>query len=479
MAYASAKILDARGNVVRVAHPDLPQFPSTVALASSAGATAQTVGDNEGFADDNYIVLGPLGQDKTEIIRIDAAVTRGTSLTTTATVFDHPLDSPVKLILWNQIEISGASSVSGSKTVITTVDIDSAMPDTEYVVSGTTYSYYFARYKNSTSTTYSAYSDAAPATGYSADTVRAVKESALSMVGERVDEGVITNDFLNNEITNCEIDIWKEKRRWAQFDVNDYVLGTLDAGVVAFDMPTDISDPDTDEAIRSVRVRQVGQLRKVGREEFDGLRWDTAVDSLLTQADAGDTSVAMNSVADFEDSGSVFIGEDSVTYTSRDTTLNTLSGIPASGTGAITETHDAGVAVWQGGFVDMAPVVWTPMDGQVNLVLPASATFWGQAIYLSYYAKPTYPDSDADIVEWPDPELYHYYLAWKITLRRHDGVPTEASIQFKALYDERKKLLLSRARLQDYPKFTPRVPYKRQSMAPFSDGDPMVSWIIR
>ena len=126
----------------------------------------------------------------------------------------------------------------------------------------------------------------------------------------------------------------------------------------------------------------------------------------------------------------------------------------------------------------MAPTVWTPMEGTVNILLPASQSYWDQAIYISYYSKPTYPDSDSDVIQWPDPELYHFFLAWKITLKRHNGLPTDSSQNFKALYDERKRLLISRARLQDTPKFVPKVPYKRQDISSVTNAE-WVSWVIR
>ena len=75
--------------------------------------------------------------------------------------------------------------------------------DTTYINTGVTYAYYFVRFYNSTSAVYSSYSDPAAAAGYSPDTVRAVKDSALALVNEQISD-LITEEFLNQEISNCE-----------------------------------------------------------------------------------------------------------------------------------------------------------------------------------------------------------------------------------------------------------------------------------
>lgn len=478
MSYQQAEILDARNNVISVAHPTAPAYPqASLAAAAAAAATTLTVDDNTGFSNGDYMILGSLGQPKTELTKVNGAVTAGSSLTVTALTFDHAVNAPLAVSLWNQVEISGAASISGSKTVIATVELKVDAPQTEYVNAGTAYAYYFARYYNSTTTTFGSYSDAAPATGYAADTVRAVKKTALQNTGEAIGP-LITDDFLNTEITNCEIDIWKEKRRWAQFEKDAVVIGTLNPGIVLFAMPSDISDPDTAEAIRMLRVRQIGVLQYLDFEGVEGLLWDTAVSALAVASNAGDTSITLESVADFTDYGSVTLGVDTLTYTGRDLNANQLTGIPTSGQGSITVSSAIGTNVWQGGLVETSPTCWTAIPGYISIILPPAPSYWYQALYCSYYSKPTYPTSDAQTLNWPDPTLYHLYLAWKICMRRSNGTPTPEEENFKNLYDARKALLLSRARVQDTPRFTPKRQFGRQTLGRLPD-DNIVTWIIR
>ena len=225
MAFQLGILKEVRGNVLRVGHPDIPAGPSTfLSVAPAAGVTSLTVVDNNNLANNEYIVIGRLGSDSTEIARISAAVTLGTALTVTTTTYAHSIDSPVKRILWNQVELSGSTTLTGSKTTIATVDLMADREETTYANTGTTYAYYFCRYKNSNTTTYSEYSDGLLAAGYDDNTVRAVKEEALRMTNQTIGDN-ITEFFLDKEINNCQQEVWEERRRWSWAYAFDSILG--------------------------------------------------------------------------------------------------------------------------------------------------------------------------------------------------------------------------------------------------------------
>ncbi len=471
--YELPRIRDARYNVVSIELPALPEQPQTsLAAAALAAAVSLTVADNTGLTNGDYLILGLVGSNTTEVATVNGAVTSGTALSVAATVFPHPTDTPVRRTLWNQVEISGAATITGSKTVITTTGLQFGSETTDYVVTGTTYAYYFVRYKNSGSGVFSAYSDAAPAAGYSSDTIRQIKNEALNMTGQYIGD-IITDDFLNTEIVNCETEMYVlgPGKRWAHFLINNFSLGTLTAGETKFALPTDIADPDTDQAIQEIHTRQVTRLTVVEKSVIDEIRWDVALSTLSNPALAGDTSITLANVGDFMDEGSVLIGSDTVNYTSRDTTLLTLSGIPASGTGSITATHAVGSDVWQGGQTQMTPTIGFVYPGYFELALPPIAPYIGQNLYCSYYSKPVYPNSDADVVNFPDVGVYHNYLAWKIQLRLSNGVPNDSTNTFMAAYESKKLAMMGRARLQDQPTMKPRRAVSRQDIgrAPAND----------
>jgi hypothetical protein len=467
------RIRDARHNVLVIEHPVLPEQPqTTLTAASAAGAVALTVADNSGLSNGDKLVVGQAGSDQTEIATIGGAVTPGTALTVAALTFAHPVDCPVRRTLWNQIKVYSATAVGGSLSLVATIDIQFGSDTTDYVISGTAAAYYVTRYYDSVTAAVSSDSDYIPSAGYSPDTVRLVKETALEMTGQQIGD-VITDDFLNQEIVNCENELYRlgPGRRWAHFLIENASLGTLTAGETVFSLPSDIADDDTNGAIQNVHTRQVMNLRCVEKREVDEIRWDVALAKLASNVTAGDTTVTLDDVGDFHDDGSVTIGEDTVTYTARDTTTNILSGIPASGSGSFADNHTAGDSVWQGGQIDMTPTLYFIYPGYLELPLPPNASYWDQNLYIDYYSKPTFPNSDADLVNFPSTELYHYYLSYKIKLRLANGVTNDSIKQDFSIFEDKKEKMMGRARLQDAPRFRPRRLARRQDIGRAYGGE--------
>ena len=126
---------------------------------SAAGVTL-TVENISGGAVSQYMVLGEIGDEKTEIVQnhVDTAPTGSTiTLITGGVVYDHPVGTPVYFVGFNQIEFNNATTSGGTKTVLATQDIT---PDEEYSTyndTTNTTGYGYVRFKNSTLTTYSQY----------------------------------------------------------------------------------------------------------------------------------------------------------------------------------------------------------------------------------------------------------------------------------------------------------------------------------
>ena len=121
MAYQSPRVAFVRDNIVRVHHPD-PIEPSTFLTANVAVAgTALTVKNNTGFANGDIMLFEGFGAKNAEIKKINGTVTVGASITSVAVTFAHTISAAILKVLFNQVEISGAATVTGSKTSIATV----------------------------------------------------------------------------------------------------------------------------------------------------------------------------------------------------------------------------------------------------------------------------------------------------------------------------------------------------------------------
>ena len=449
MAYEVARLKSVVGNTIVVYHPDIPESPETNLTASVAALdTTLPVLDNTGFADADYLVIGRFGTNKTEIVSVNGAVTAGTSLAVTALVFAHPVDTEIKEIIWNQIEITGAATATGSKTVIATVSLQMDRDQTVYVNTGTIYAYYFARYKNSTTTTYSEYSDATVATGFPTNSVRYVKDQALGIVNEKLSD-LITNSWLNDQIFACEQEVWSQKKQWSWAYTFDSILADTVEGGYRVAMPTNAADQNSNKGVLSVRVKDRANLTYLTKEEWDRNYRDVTHTTLSTNVELVDVTVVLTDSSDFDSSGSILIGSDSISYTGNTVSTGTLTGVTG-----ISATHTAADDVWQGATFS-EPSGYTIFGGYIYFDRPVNSTYAAKNIYISYYRKPTAIDSDTDTVNIPDWSVYTYFLAWRILLRKANGVPTAECEAMRGLYEQRKDILMRRDKIQRL-QFTPR-----------------------
>lgn len=450
MAYEQPLIASVLGNTIEVMHPTIPSAVVTY-LSSSvvATATSLTVLDNNGLTQNDLILLGPYAADKTEIKKVNAAVSAGTALTSTALTYDHPVDTKLTRMIWDQVEISGAATVGGAKTVITTMDLQVDRPVTTYVNTGTTYAYYFARYKNSVTSAFSEYSDSADATGYATSSVRSVKDEALSITNSRVGE-IITEKFLNDEIFNCEQEVWAEKKVWSWSYAFDYILGNTVEGGISASLPSNIADPNSNKSLLHVRIGTRPELYYLTKEEWDKRQVNVAHTTLATTFNAGAVSIVLTDSSDFDDTGSIEIGSSSYTYTANDKSTGTLT------VSATSDGQTAGVDVWQNSAFG-EPTAYTVFGSKLYFDRAPDSSFAALNIYLDYYKKPTTINSDSDTLNIPDWSLYHYYLAWKIILRKNNGTPDSASEMMRNLYETRKRNLKQQDRTGQRISWRPRL----------------------
>jgi len=99
---------------------------SELSSDAAAGATSLSVDASEGFATNDYVVIGELGTEAAELVRI-TSITNTTTLAVTATVFAHIENVPVVKTLFNQIRVYSNLDNFGSNIV--TLDIDWANPN--------------------------------------------------------------------------------------------------------------------------------------------------------------------------------------------------------------------------------------------------------------------------------------------------------------------------------------------------------------
>jgi hypothetical protein len=154
---------------LKIAHPDLIGGKTYLTTAVVASATSSTVENNSFFVSTDYVVFGGLGEEKTEIVLLTSTTGSTTIGHTTGPSFAHAIDTPVREIPYNQVEIYTSSTEDGTYTLAATLALSVDQAFTEYVASSSTW--YKVRYKNVQGTTYSSYSPAVLGTGHGISTL--------------------------------------------------------------------------------------------------------------------------------------------------------------------------------------------------------------------------------------------------------------------------------------------------------------------
>jgi len=418
-------ILGITGGTIKVQHPDLTAYTRTslVSPFTAAGVTL-TVADNNDFSDDDWFILGEVNDEKTEACDVNGAVTRGTSLTiTNTTKFSHEIHTPVTRIQETQIKIYGAATSGGAGTLVATLSIQWNSSWTEYTLKSTdtAYAYYYATFYDGT--TIGSASDYVIAAGLAYNSVEKMVEAALNEARATIDEQMITRDWMLSVVND-----WQDEvngfvtsdgipKEWS-FEVFEdaSILLSLNENRYALSGLASVLDTSINGSIINMRMGS-WVLRPVDIAYFEEYLQGIVRDALSVQATAGATTITLSNSAQFDGSGTITLGVDTLTYTANNTTTNVISGIPAAGTGAITTTHAIGTTVWQG-VSPGKPAFYAISGGYIYLDVPVMSTYVKYPLKFRAIKKLSRLTSFSSTTSITFPYLFKYYGASRIESRK-------------------------------------------------------------
>jgi len=225
---------------IRIKHPSIEGNEKTyLSSSASAGSTTLTVQNIKGFSVGEYVVLGTVGDEQTEIIRIHASTTPTGSTITLAsgTAFAHAVNTPVTYIPFNQVALYKSSSKGGTYAIIgSAVNLEIDEPHTEINdATGTTSTWYKTRYYNSSTTTWSSYSGEIQGSGYKPNSLKKIIEKASVITDDKahdaltLDEKIdIVNDGYEQVVNRLEKADHKRFVKKAYVDIEDsYNTGSV------------------------------------------------------------------------------------------------------------------------------------------------------------------------------------------------------------------------------------------------------------
>lgn len=134
-----------------------PRTTTTNGIASGSNVNTNVVNTN-GFAASDFILIGNLGDEATEL-QVVSSITDTDTFVITGVALAHPSGTPIRKALWDQIKLE-RSADNSSWSVISTINIKGDQTLIEYNdTAGASTDYYRYRYYNSTTATYDGYSN--------------------------------------------------------------------------------------------------------------------------------------------------------------------------------------------------------------------------------------------------------------------------------------------------------------------------------
>lgn len=161
-------------------------------------------------------------------------------------------------------------------------------------------------------------------------------------------------------------------------------------------------------------------LRYLDPEDMDAIYQFVKSSVLASPTTVGGTTVTLENSSSFPDNGTVDIGENiGVSYSANDKTTGILSGIPASGTGSVTDVEPAGRSVFQN-IAQSYPQAYTVWNGTIILNCPVNEQMAGIDLKIRYLRRIPKLTSFQDVTLVPFYQALPYYLAYKIEQRKRN-----------------------------------------------------------
>jgi hypothetical protein len=396
-----------------------------------AGASTITVKSITGVAINNILFFRDPGNESAEIIATHTAISpTGNTITLASTLVEsHPAGTKIYIVRANQVRFYHSSTEADanvsdiSLTALATAQpIDPTMVRNLYDDTVQTAGYYYYRFIDSINTINSVYSDPVPwgdiTVQYDDNQVGYILEFVRRKLSHEWDER-FSKQTAMDEANACLRYIQGKLKRFSRYLVTDYSIGQTALGVFEFDLPVTIYDNETNKSILQVRIgTALNYLLPLDEKEFDAQMQGVVRTQVRTEPVAGAITLNIDNSYDFSDDGSVNVytdnAVDAITYTgiTRSATAGVLTGVPATGSGAIGTNHVIGINVWQGESSGQ-PRYFNVRNGKMRIWPLPSSTWINKNVVLDFYEEATRVDSEGDTIDTVRYDLVKHWLLWQ------------------------------------------------------------------
>ncbi len=173
---------------------------SYLASSYAVGTTSIVVKNNDRFSANDRIMIGEMGQEKTEVVTVSSVNADGVTMVIGATVFEHSADAPVYKLRFDQIKFyRSTTTVDGVYSVISTqaLDVDNANLTTIYDdTTGTASYFYKMTMYHSISALESAFSDIIGGSGWRREQVGNIIDEILQEVSDKNEINITRRELI-------------------------------------------------------------------------------------------------------------------------------------------------------------------------------------------------------------------------------------------------------------------------------------------
>lgn len=258
---------------ISVAHPPVNTAQKTY-LQSTVSVADDTlfVESNTLVSPNDYVVVGKIGADRSEILQVDTLNSTDEFSVLTDAIFDHPVNDPVQIIRYNKIKVFSATSEDGAYSELAGSPFDIAIERSATVINddaGTVNTWYKIQYYNSFTTASSDESDAIQGGGAKRNSVRELIDM-VRFHTDLQDDNVVTDAQIISLFNECVDDIERTEGYRGQ---ESSVMIESEQDEMEYEMPDDLI------TIRNVYLKRDTAYwypEEVDTEELDRSFWGTS-----------------------------------------------------------------------------------------------------------------------------------------------------------------------------------------------------------
>ena len=425
--FPQIKIQNSVGNKIMIPNQLSIRATTNMSDTIAAAVTAIPVENAADFtAGSILLLLDEMGAENAEIVHSTANSVN--SFTTVATILAHNRGEAVQELQYDQIVILSSSSLSGSFTVIATLQFQVKQQNTIFFdVLGGTGTYYKVYWRNSLTGDASDSSDPYSVSTYPENSVGSLITPVLLAMGVSENDPKINTTFCISAIQDARLftqamlygirQPWQEKFEQPT---------KLYAGTNFIPLPDDIDYQETDRSVLAARflidnILTPYNLRYIDKRSWNQIAFSVMGSTPVNDVHIGDTTITLEDSGDFWDvnGGSVAVATTDfaqdimwLTYTSNDKDTNTLHGVTG-----ITRAFPAGTQMWTRPTISQ-PIYYTVYSDRMVFDRIIPQDMQGFNVYLDYYAKMVPVVNLYDIVPEHYREIYKWYLRFAVKYRK-------------------------------------------------------------